>query len=66
MGVDVSTSGVFQAGIPKALFKVPNGVIWWDVSSDGKRFLMATPSPTSPAASPEFTVVLNWQAALKK
>jgi len=66
MAVDVSTSGVFQAGIPRALFKVPPGVVWWDVSSDGKRFLMATPSATSPSAPPKFTVVLNWQAAVRK
>jgi len=66
MAVDVSISGVFQAGVPKALFKVPAGVLWWDVSSDGKRFLMATPSAVGASAPPKFTVVLNWQAALKK
>jgi len=67
MAVDVSTSGVFQAGVPKTLFKVPAGVLFWDVTSDGKRFLMASPTGTSEAAPQErFTVVLNWQAALKK
>jgi hypothetical protein len=66
MAVDVSTSGVFQAGLPKPLFKVPVGVLFWDVSADGKRFLMAAPSAESSAASPKFTVVLNWQAALRK
>ena len=66
MAVDVSISGVFHAGIPKGLFKVPAGVVWWDVSSDGKRFLMAAPSATTANAPPKFTVVLNWQAALKK
>jgi Tol biopolymer transport system component len=67
MVVDVNTSGVFQAGVPKALFKVPRGVLFWDVSSDGKRFLMAAPSATGGAvAQPPFTIVLNWQAALKK
>ena len=65
MAVDVSTSGVFQAGVPKALFKVPPGVLFWAVSSDGKRFLMPAPSGAN-ASSPPFTVVLNWQAGLKK
>jgi len=64
--VPVSTSGVFQAGIPKALFKVPAGVLFYDVSADGKRFLMPAPSNANPAAQPPFTVVLNWQASLKK
>jgi eukaryotic-like serine/threonine-protein kinase len=64
MAVDVNTTGVFQAGIPKPLFKVTPGVLYWDVTSDGKRFLM--PAPSASDASVPFTVVLNWQAALKK
>ena len=66
MAVDVSITGVFQAGVPKALFKVPAGVAWWDISPDGQRFLMAVPAATTPSTPPKFTVVLNWQAALKK
>jgi eukaryotic-like serine/threonine-protein kinase len=66
MSVEVSTSGVFQAGVPKVLFKVPPGVLFWDVTSDGKRFMMAAPSETAAAAQAPFTVVLNWQSALKK
>ncbi len=67
MAVDVSTSGgEFQAGTPRLLFKVPQGVVFWDVSSDGKRFLMAAPSAASAAVQPKFTVVLNWQATLGK
>jgi eukaryotic-like serine/threonine-protein kinase len=64
--VDVSTTGVFQAGVPKPLFKVPAGVIFFDVSSDGKRFLMAAPSATSAGTPPKFTIVLNWQSQLKR
>ncbi len=64
MAVDVTTSGVFQAGIPKQLFKVPPGVLFWDVAPDGKRFVM--PAPLASGAESSFTVVLNWQAALKK
>jgi eukaryotic-like serine/threonine-protein kinase len=66
MAVEVSTSGAFRAGIPRALFKVPPGVLFWDVSPDGKRFLMAAPSPTSASSQLPFTVVLNWQSALKR
>ena len=67
MAVDVSTSGgEFQAGIPRVLFKVPQGVLFWDVSPDGKRFLMPAPSAASAALQPKFTVILNWQAALEK
>lgn len=67
MAVDVNTTGIFQAGVPKALFKVPPGVIFWDISPDGKRFLIVAPSNTAAAAAPlKFTVVLNWQATLNK
>jgi hypothetical protein len=68
MAVDVSTSGVFQAGVPKTLFKVPAGVLFGDVTSDGKRFLMAVLPVRVKLAPPprKFAVVLNWQAALKK
>jgi len=66
MAVDVNTSGVFQAGVPKPLFKVPTGGLFWDVSPDGKRFILAQPSAASVSAASKFTVVLNWQAALKK
>ena len=66
MAVEVSTNGVFQAGAPKSLFKVPAGVWFWDVDAEGKRFLMAEPSQTSAPVPPRITVVLNWQTALKK
>jgi len=62
--VELSTNGAFQAGVPKPLFKVSAGLVNWDVTPDGKRFLFAAPSATG--ARPFFTVVLNWQAGLKK
>ncbi len=62
--VELNTTGTFQAGVPKPLFKVPAGLVNWDVTPDGKRFLFAAPSATG--ARPFFTVVLNWQAGLKK
>ena len=67
MSVEVRAGRTFHAGTPKRLFKVPNGVLFWDVSSDGKRFLMAAP-PSTPtmSAQPPFIVVLNWQSALPR
>lgn len=44
------TSGVFQAEIPKVLFKVPQGVLFWDVFADGKRLLR--PAPSAACAAP--------------
>ena len=36
----------------------------WDVTADGRRFLVAVPLEQS--AQAPFTVVLNWQEGLKK
>ncbi len=68
MEVDVNTTGIFQAGIPKPMFKVPPGVLFWDISPDGKRFLMVAPSTAAAGATapPKFTFVLNWQGALNQ
>ena len=68
MAVDVSGNGpAFQVGIPKRLFASPVTVSSWDVTADGKRFLMALPPGQQSAQLREpITVVLNWQAALKK
>ncbi len=73
MSVDVSGNPAFQSGTPKTLFK-PQGWIsdrddaaYWDVSSDGQKFLLAAQPAASAAAPAEtFTVVLNWTALLKK
>jgi Tol biopolymer transport system component/predicted Ser/Thr protein kinase len=72
MAVDVTTTPAFKAGTPKALFAA---VIWagarfvdrYDVTADGKRFLINTlPAETDPTASAPITVVMNWEAGLKK
>jgi hypothetical protein len=41
--LEVKAGATFQAGVPKPLFKVPAGVLFWDVSPDGQRFLMPAP-----------------------
>jgi serine/threonine protein kinase len=72
MVVEVTPGTVFQPGKPKSLFQAPSNLESylgiplpsWDVASDGNRFLLMTPAPG--AKQVPFTVVLNWQAGLKK
>jgi serine/threonine protein kinase len=65
MAVDVTAIGsTFQAGIPKQLFAAPSANNW-DMTADGKRFLTTLPSVQQDAETP-ITVVLNWQADLKR
>ncbi len=69
MAVDVETDTEFRPGTPKPLFRVPligAAITWgWDVSPDGKRFLLAVPVEDSLRSS-SFTVILNWTSLLKK
>jgi Tol biopolymer transport system component len=70
MVVDVAPGSILKMSVPRVLFSPP---IWaggsamevhrWDVTADGQRFLI--PTLTQGTAAP-FTVVLNWQAGLKK
>jgi Tol biopolymer transport system component len=64
MSVEVKASPVFEAGVPQRLFGA-NLLTNWDVSADGQRFLMLLPQAQAGGVAP-FTVVQNWQAALKK
>jgi hypothetical protein len=62
---------VFEHGTPEPLFDshiVPatNGEFYYDVTADGKHFLVATTAGTAFSSTPTLTVVVNWQAALKK
>jgi hypothetical protein len=63
MAVEVTSNPVFQAGTPKLLFQAPvqpsRGV--GDFTVDGQHFLFLAPMGQAP-----FTVILNWQAGLKK
>ncbi|MGA7411244.1 MAG: protein kinase [Bryobacteraceae bacterium] len=61
MAVTLSAGSAFQAGAPKVLFQAPPGA--WAPSPYGTRFLFLVPE-TQEAAP--FTIVLNWQAGLKK
>jgi eukaryotic-like serine/threonine-protein kinase len=68
MVVEIETSPAFRAEMSTVLFQTPPSALAtnlssWGVTPDGKRFLFAV--QTGQSAAP-FTVVLNWQAALKK
>jgi Tol biopolymer transport system component len=66
MAVEVNGSGpAFQMGTPQLLFTAPlnNG---GDVTADHKRFLLATTPGAGQQTSTPITVVLNWQADLKR
>jgi tRNA A-37 threonylcarbamoyl transferase component Bud32/dipeptidyl aminopeptidase/acylaminoacyl peptidase len=62
MAVEVSNNQVFSFGEPKPLYKWPKAP--GAIAGDGKRFLVAL--PVAQSAPQQFTVVLNWQAGLKK
>jgi eukaryotic-like serine/threonine-protein kinase len=66
MAAKVKAGSQFEAGVPKPLFNVrlPRGIdSWFDVTKDG-RFLI--PVQVEQAAKAPITVVINWQAGLKK
>jgi hypothetical protein len=73
MAVEVTANRVFQAGSPKVLFHATPEILTphmtgqlcnWNVTPDGKRFLLSTPAMES--TQTPFTVVLNWTALLRK
>ena len=68
MAVDLATGKTFEFGVPKALFSVQLALgsnLGNDVNREGTRFLF-TMTQGGAGPPPPFTVLLNWQAALKK
>jgi Tol biopolymer transport system component len=61
---EVETTPSFKAGTPRLLFTPGQDVAGLAVTRDLKRFLAAV--PVEGAAPASITVVLNWQAALKR
>ena len=62
MAAEVDGKGnSFVAHKEQALFKVPQGVCWYDVAPDGKRFVTSrgVANPNTP-----LTLVVNWTALL--
>jgi len=72
MSVDVTADTAFHASLPKLLFQFPRSVLAMtntpgaisDATRDLQRFLITVPAQVN--VRPEFTVVLNWQVALKR
>jgi eukaryotic-like serine/threonine-protein kinase len=74
MAAPISIGATFTHGDAKPLFKtavIPHGSqsigldTYYDVSPEGQRFLCVIPSASDESFAP-ITVVLNWQAAIKK
>ena len=71
MAVRVEDGGVWNAGSPKKVVEGPyvtggaGSGRSYDVSNDGKRFLMVKRAPGEGAASPQIVVVQNWSEELK-
>ena len=72
MAADVTEAPALKAGLPKPLFQINVAqishsentpqIFGWDVTPDGKRFLI----DTATTSSEPVTIVLNWTAELKK
>jgi serine/threonine-protein kinase len=70
MAVDVSTSPTLEVGKPRRIFEKryePTLALWpnYDVSPDGRRFLMVK-TIEEEEAPPQINVVLNWHEELKR
>ena len=62
MAVEVDGRGkTFQAGSGRPLFTLGEGYVWYDVTPEGKRFVMINRkvTPNTP-----LTLVVNWPARL--
>jgi Tol biopolymer transport system component len=66
MAVDVQTDPSFRTGAPKVLFEGTNYVISYDVSPDGKRFLMIKRPAAAQSSTDQVTLVLNWFEELRR
>lgn len=65
MAAEVKTNGdAFELSVPQRLFAAPPDA-GWDVSADGKRFLLAIPQ-AQPNVQAPVTMVLNWPTQFKK
>jgi len=66
MAAEVNTAPKFEVGFHKVLF-APRTARGADVAPDGKRFLLIAPAAQLKQGAPTpITVVMNWQAALKR
>ena len=61
LAVEITAHPAFRAGVPKSLGAWLYG--YWDSTPDGKRFLSVEGAAGEPQPN---TVLVNWQARLKK
>jgi serine/threonine-protein kinase len=71
MSVEVSTSPAFHAGVPKKLFErvsptSTRPVRGYDISPDGRRFLMTADKARPPNTTTQVILVENWFDELKR
>jgi len=66
MVVDVQTGPSFRAGKPRMLFEEQSYSYTYDISPDGKRFLMIKSLGSAQGPSDQVTVVLNWFDELRR
>jgi Tol biopolymer transport system component len=66
MAVPVKLSPTFEPGTPQPLFDIGARGASYQPTKNGQRFLVNVPAGGRTASAPSLTVVLNWQAGLKK
>jgi dipeptidyl aminopeptidase/acylaminoacyl peptidase len=71
MAVSVSTQPTFTAGMPRRLWQRPYpltllGYRGYDVSADGKRFLVVAAGERTPIKVTEMILIQNWTEELKR
>ncbi len=76
MAVPVETEPVFKPGKPKVLFQLKTTIrtggmdlsdwTYWDISPDGKRFLMVKQTDAAAEDPRKINIVLNWLEELKE
>jgi Tol biopolymer transport system component len=64
VSVPITLGANLQVGTGAPLFRVETGIRYFDVSPDGRRFLVSTPLEKSPESP--IRVIVNWDAAMKK
>ena len=66
VAVKIQTSPRFEVGPPQMMFRIPSSRTRnYDVTPDGNRFLVPVPTAERREVAPA-TVVINWQAGVKK
>jgi hypothetical protein len=64
MAVDIQTSPMLRAGRPEVLFKLDN--VPWDVTPDGKRFLVVKELKSTANEARSQEAVVNWFEELQQ